>query len=81
MDTTPAILILAPILFPLATKVGLHELHFGIIMAVNLCIGMCNPALRSLLSSLPRAPAKTNVATIVRKLIPFVLSMVAVLLY
>ena len=79
MDTTPAILILAPILFPLATKVGLHELHFGIIMAVNLCIGMCTPPYGVCLF-VATSIAKTNVATIVRKLIPFVLSMVAVLL-
>lgn len=79
MDTTPAILILAPILFPLATKVGLHELHFGIIMAVNLCIGMCTPPYGVCLF-VATSIAKTNVATIVRKLIPFVLSMMAVLL-
>ncbi len=78
MDTTPAILILAPILFPLATKVGIDQLHFGIIMAVNLCIGMCTPPYGVCLF-VATSIARTNVASIVRKLIPFVLSMVAVL--
>lgn len=45
MDTLAAIIILAPILLPIATKVGLNPIHFGIIMVVNLAIGFVTPPL------------------------------------
>lgn len=43
MDTTPAILILTPILMPIVTSVGVDPIHFGIIMVVNLAIGFVTP--------------------------------------
>lgn len=43
MDTTPAILILTPILLPIVTSVGVNPIHFGIIMVVNLAIGFVTP--------------------------------------
>lgn len=43
MDTTPAILILTPILLPITTSVGIDSTHFGIIMVVNLAIGFITP--------------------------------------
>lgn len=43
METAPALLILAPILAPLAIKAGVHPLHIGIIMTVNLNIGLMTP--------------------------------------
>lgn len=43
MDTTPAILILTPILLPMVTAVGVSPLHFGVIMIVNLAIGFVTP--------------------------------------
>jgi C4-dicarboxylate transporter DctM subunit len=43
MEPTSIILILAPILFPIATKLGVDPIHFGIIMTVNMEIGMCHP--------------------------------------
>ncbi len=43
MDTTPAILILTPILLPIAKEVGVDPIHFGIIMVVNLAIGFVTP--------------------------------------
>lgn len=45
MDTTPAILILAPILVPLLKQYGVDPIHFGIIMVVNLAIGFVTPPL------------------------------------
>jgi len=45
METNAAIIILAPILFPAIVKVGIDPLHFGIIMVVNLAIGMITPPL------------------------------------
>ncbi len=43
MDTTPAILILTPILLPIVREVGMHPVHFGIMMVVNLAIGFVTP--------------------------------------
>ena len=43
MDTTPAILILTPILLPIVQAVGVDPIHFGIIMVVNLAIGFVTP--------------------------------------
>ena len=43
MDTTPAILILTPILLPIVEAVGADPIHFGIIMVVNLAIGFVTP--------------------------------------
>ena len=45
MDTTPAILIIAPILFPALPTYGIDPVHFGIIMLLNMCIGMITPPL------------------------------------
>lgn len=45
METNAAIIILAPILYPAIVKVGIDPLHFGIIMVVNLAIGMITPPL------------------------------------
>lgn len=43
MDTTPAILILTPILLPITTSVGIDPIHFVIVMVVNLAIGFITP--------------------------------------
>ena len=43
MEPSSIILILAPILFPIAIKLGIDPIHFGIIMVVNMEIGMCHP--------------------------------------
>ena len=43
MDTSPAILILTPILLPITTSLGIDPIHFGIIMVVNLAIGFVTP--------------------------------------
>ena len=43
MDTTPAILILTPILLPIVEQIGMHPVQFGVIMVVNLAIGFVTP--------------------------------------
>lgn len=43
MDTTAAICILVPVLAPLITKVGIDPVHFGLIMVLNLMIGLLTP--------------------------------------
>ncbi|MCD7904441.1 MAG: TRAP transporter large permease [Clostridiales bacterium] len=71
MDTTPAILILTPILLPLVTNIGVDPIHFGVIMVVNLAIGFVTPPIGVNLfvaSSLSKIP----VMTISKKAIPMI---------
>ncbi len=43
MDPSAIVLIMAPILFPMAVKMGVDPVHFGILMAVNMEVGLCHP--------------------------------------
>ncbi len=43
MEPSSIILILAPILFPVAIKLGINPVHFGILIVVNMEVGMCHP--------------------------------------
>ena len=43
MDPAAIVLIMAPILFPVAVKMGVDPVHFGILMAVNMEVGLCHP--------------------------------------
>jgi len=43
LDTVPAILVMAPILLPTVNALGINPVHFGVVMAVNLAMGLCSP--------------------------------------
>jgi C4-dicarboxylate transporter DctM subunit len=43
MDPSAIVLIMAPILYPVACKLGVNPIHLGILMAVNMEVGMCHP--------------------------------------
>jgi C4-dicarboxylate transporter DctM subunit len=43
MEPSSIILIMAPILFPVAVKLGIDPIHFGILIVVNMEVGMCHP--------------------------------------
>lgn len=49
MDMTPAVLIFTPIFLPVVESFGIDPIHFGIIMVLNLCIGLCTPPVGNLL--------------------------------
>jgi len=49
MDLTPALLILGPMLMPLAAQYGLDPVYFGVVMIVNLCIGLITPPVGNIL--------------------------------
>ena len=50
MDMTPACLIFTPIFLPIATgQLGMDPVHFGIMMVLNLCVGLCTPPVGSVL--------------------------------
>lgn len=79
METIAAIIILTPILLPVVTAVGVHPVHFGIVMIVNLAIGMVTPPVGvnlfvgSRVGSVPLESAMVGA-------IPFIAAMIVVLL-
>lgn len=79
MDMTPAVLIFTPIFLPVVTELGMSPLHFGIMMVLNLCIGLCTPPVGSVLF-VGCGIAKTTIAQMVRPLVPMYIAMFAVLL-
>jgi tripartite ATP-independent transporter DctM subunit len=79
MDMTPAVLIFTPILLPVVTSFGMSELHFGIIIITNLCIGLCTPPVGTCLF-LGCGVGKTTIAKVTPVLIPFFVAMVVALL-
>ena len=74
MDTTPAMLILAPILMPIATALGVDIIHFGIIMVVNLAIGFITPPLGINLFVAARV-GDEPLGVVIKGIIPFILIM------
>ncbi len=78
MDITPAVLIFTPIFLPVVTKVGVDPVHFGMIMVVNLCIGLCTPPVGSLLF-VGVSIAKISLTQVLKPLLPFFLAMVIAL--
>ncbi len=74
MDMTPAVLIFTPIFLPVAVELGMSPLHFGIMMVLNLCIGLCTPPVGSILF-VGCAIAKTSISKIVRPMIPMYVAM------
>ena len=79
MDMTPGVLIFTPIFLPVAVELGMSPLHFGIMMVLNLCIGLCTPPVGSILF-VGCAIAKTSISKIVRPMIPMYIAMFLALL-
>jgi len=78
MDMAPLILILTPILLPLVTKLGVDPVHFGMIMMVNLGIGLLTPPVGAVLF-VGSAVAKLKIEVVVRALYPFFAALLLVL--
>lgn len=78
MDMTPAVLIFTPIFLPIVEGLGVHPIHFGIIMIMNLCIGICTPPVGSCLF-VGCGIANTTITKVMPKILPFFLAMVVVL--
>lgn len=79
MDMTPAVLIFTPIFLPVVVQLGIAPLHFGIIMVLNLCIGLCTPPVGSVLF-LGCGIGETTIAKLVKPLLPFYLAMLVALM-
>ncbi len=79
MDITPAVLIFTPIFLPVAVELNMSPLHFGIMMVLNLSIGLCTPPVGSLLF-VSCAIAKTSIIKIIRPLMPMYIAMFVALM-
>lgn len=79
MDITPAVLIFTPIFLPIVTNLGYDPVHFGIIMIMNLCIGICTPPVGSVLF-VGCSVAGLSIQQVLRPLIPLFIVMIIVLM-
>jgi tripartite ATP-independent transporter DctM subunit len=79
METIAAITILVPVLLPVAVKLGIDPVHFGLIMVLNLMIGLLTPPVGMVLYVLSRV-AKISFEETVRAVWPFLIPLFAVLI-
>ena len=79
IETSASIIVLAPILAPVAAKFGVNPVHFGTIMVVNLALGMITPPFGVNLFAACTV-AKISLDKIIRELIPFVLVVLSCLM-
>ncbi|MCW2475468.1 TRAP transporter large permease [Candidatus Symbiopectobacterium sp. NZEC151] len=70
MDMAPLILILTPVLLPVAISLGVDPVHFGMIMLVNLGIGLITPPVGSVLF-VASAVSKQKIEQVVKAMVPF----------
>ena len=79
LDMAPAILICTPILLPVMKNFGVDPVHFGMIMMLNLGIGLCHPPIGSILF-VGCAVGKVRIEDVMREIWPFYLVMFGVLM-
>lgn len=79
LDLSPAVIIFTPVLLPIVTALGIDPVHFGVIMVVNLAIGLFTPPVGVCLF-VSCGIAQISITDTIRAFIPFFLVMVAVLL-
>lgn len=79
MDMTPAVLIFTPIFLPVVTALGVDPVHFGIMMVMNLCVGLCSPPVGSVLF-IGVSVAKTSIQKVIKPLMPLYVAMFIILL-
>jgi tripartite ATP-independent transporter DctM subunit len=78
LDAGPAIIILGPILGPIFTNLGVDSVHFAIIMAVNLTVGLATPPM-GLVLFVSSSVSGERVESIARAILPFLAAEVAVI--
>ncbi|MCT1496329.1 TRAP transporter large permease [Citrobacter freundii] len=79
MDMAPLILILMPVLLPVTNALGIDPVHFGMIMLVNLGIGLITPPVGSVLF-VASAVSKQKIEQVVKAMLPFYLVLFLVLM-
>ena len=75
MEATSIVLIMAPILFPVAVKLGIHPVHLGILMVVNMEVGMCHPPV-GLNLYVASGIAKMGITELTIAVMPWLLTMI-----
>ena len=78
LDITPAVLLFTPIFLPVAEELGINPIHFGMILILNLCIGLCTPPVGTCLF-VGCSIGKVSIARITKPLLPFFVAMVIAL--
>jgi tripartite ATP-independent transporter DctM subunit len=78
MDTAPAILILTPVLMPVITRYGIDPVHFGVVMVMNLCIGLMTPPVGAVLY-VGSGLSNLSIYRLTRGMLPFIVVMTIVL--
>jgi len=79
MDMAPLILILTPILLPVVTQLGVDPVHFGMIMMVNLGIGLITPPVGTVLF-VGAAVSKLKIGVVAKAMTPFFIALFIVLM-
>ena len=79
MDMAPAVLIFTPIFLPVVAKLGMHPVHFGIMLIANLCIGLCTPPVVTCLF-ICCGVGKTTIAKVTTTMLPFFGAMIVALM-
>lgn len=79
METTAILVISVPVLFPLATRLGVDPVHFGLIMIINLLIGTCTPPFGIALF-ITKQIAQVSFARLVRAITPFLIPLIVTLM-
>lgn len=79
MDAIPAMVILVPLIYPIATKVGIDPIHLGVVVVINLAIGLITPPY-GLCLLLACTIANISIPQSLRAVLPFFLVMVGILL-
>ncbi len=79
MDMTPAVLIFTPIFLPIVMELGIDPVHFGIIMILNLSIGLCTPPVGTVLF-VGVGVAKTTITKVIKPLLPLFIAMIVALI-
>ena len=78
LDLTPALLIMGPILIKITTQFGLDPVYFGVVMIVNLCIGLITPPVGNILY-VGCSISKLSVAQISKAILPNIIIMIVTL--
>ncbi|MGD8227301.1 MAG: TRAP transporter large permease [Desulfobacteraceae bacterium] len=79
METTASLIILTPVLLPLMVKIGVDPLHFGVILVLNLVIGLTTPPVGVCLF-VACAIGQTTLERLSRAILPFLVASIAVLI-
>lgn len=79
LDATPAVLIFTPIFLPIAVQYGIHPVHFGILMAFNMCIAVISPPSAPVLFVGARVVG-LKVEEVIKPLMPFFVALIITLL-